>query len=86
MSNKDQMQLQYDVLDQINFKPFIAKHKGERFDNLIFDVMDEYNNTELSSPLDGDVFKYISDDELLNYLSTGYPEFDYMPITQIFIV
>ena len=53
---------------------------------LQYDVMDEYNNTELSSPLDGNVFKYISDDELLNYLSTGYPEFDYMPVTQIFIV
>jgi len=88
MSYKEMMQFQYNVLDQIDFKPFINKHKGEKFDNLISDVMKTYNNTELSNvpPLNGDIFNCISDDELLDYLSTGYPEFDYTKITQTFIV
>lgn len=82
------MKAQKETLDKIDFLPYIKKFKGKDFYLLVTAVEDDYNGTALTKNefLEGFIFNWYSESELLDYLTERYPkEFKYQEVTQYVI-
>lgn len=80
---------QKEVLDKIDFLPYIKNAHNENILHLMFAVEKDYDNTELTNNefLEGDTFNWISVDEFVSYLRERYPKnFDYYEVTEYRVV
>jgi len=72
----------YKVLEQIDFLPYIEKCKRKEVYELMDMMEDDFNNTSLvqdNKYLEGTLFNWINEVELIDYLSQRYPnQFDYV--------
>ncbi len=78
----------FNLLDKIDFLPFIKKHKGGRFLDLTFEIEQKYDGTEFTQNdvMEGFIFNWLSDIELAEYLEHRYPnDFRYREVTTLYI-
>lgn len=72
----------YKVLEQIDFLPYIEKCKRKEVWELMDILEDDFNDTPLvqdNKYLEGTLFNWISDIELIDYLRQRYPnQFNYV--------
>lgn len=81
--------VQKEVLDKIDFLPYIKDANNKNIIRLMEAVEKDYDNTELTNNkfLEGDTFNWISVDEFLSYLLKRYPKnFDYYEVTEYRVV
>lgn len=64
------------ALDSIDLVPFFEKHEGERLDDLIIELKDIYDGTELTNNeyLEGCIFNQMPYEEFIEYLVKRYGE------------
>lgn len=72
----------YKVLEQIDFLPYIEKCKRKEVYELMDIMEDDFNNTPLvqdNKYLEGTLFNWINEIELIDYLSQRYSkQFNYV--------
>ena len=80
----------YKVLEQIDFIPYIEKCKRKEVYELMDMMEDDFNDTPLvqdNKYLEGTLFNWINEIELIDYLMQRYPnKFNYVEQTQRIIV
>lgn len=80
---------QKEVLDKIEFLPYIKDAHNKNILRLMEAVEKDYDNTELTNNefLEGDTFNWISVNEFLDYLYKRYPKnFDWYEVTEYRVV
>ena len=72
----------YIILEQIDFLPYIEKCKRKEVYELMDMMEDDFNNTPLvqdNKYLEGTLFNWINEVELIDYLTQRYPnQFNYI--------
>lgn len=66
----------YQVLDTIEFLPYIEKFKRKKLIDLVIAVENDYDGTEITnnSVLEGSIFNWLSVEEIKDYLYKRYPK------------
>jgi len=79
----------YNVLDQIDFEPYIEKYRGKEIYELMDILEDDFNNTPLvtnNEYLEGCLFNWINEVELIDYLESRYSTFRIRESIKYYIV
>lgn len=97
MNNEDDMsafyyeETNYKFLDDnVDFLPYIKKYKDKKFIDMMIELEKEWGDKDIvqNHPvLEGFLFNYIGEEELIDYLRYRYPkEFNYVEVTTRYIL
>ena len=79
MTYKEEMERQFDILDQYDFLPYLEIY--DDIDQLMFNFEYECDNSILPEDFQGSVFNYCSTEDFVDYIEKRYPNFHIVPVT-----
>lgn len=90
MNDLESEEYNYKFLDDnVDFLPYIEKYKGKNFTDMMIEIEIEWSSKNIvqnNSVLEGFLFNWIGEGELVDYLKNRYPkEFNYIEVTTRYI-
>ena len=79
MTYEEEMELQYKVLDQFDFIPYLESYTT--VEGLMFAFEYECDLNLLPPEFQNCVFNYINTEDFANYLANRYPQYDFFETT-----
>ena len=79
MTYEEEMELQYKILDQFDFIPYLELY--DDIDDLMYNFEYECDLILLPPEFEQCVFNFINTEEFVDYLTKRYPQYNFLEVT-----